>query len=453
MAGRLNGSLGAGTALPYHAGLAVEAKREFLQKILDGQVCVVCATSALELGVDIGGMDTVILYGHPGDQASFSQRAGRVGRTSEGWVYLVLDENQDPINSYLMGKPEAIHWPPECRTVYPDNAIVATNHAACAFLETKDEQLVHEFFPTVKDEDVQAAMGDHPYKRIAMVGLGNYGQFRVLNPSGQVIQELGGETALLHWFPGAMVRSPWGDFYLVTKVDIEKQSVSTTQGPSGLYTTPVIATSYTPLQDGLAPLATLPLPGCESAGVGSFKVSRLTVGYTATTLDLYGPSISQSFDLAPEELNPAITITTRGAVVTLDLEHPLAVAVGNTLGGPQAVSDAMARTVGLFVQARGADVPVVFDVDDKNMNIFIFDMADGGMGWAEQLVHRLPEWFQTAGALLRDCSCVLRGCPKCSFSPVTGDERMVLANALTSVCELQNHHPRGTETKGQSQFP
>lgn len=107
MADRINRSLFREAAVPFHAAIPAETKREFLNRILAGQVEVVCATSALELGVDIGGMDTVILNGHPGDHASFNQRAGRVGRTSAGRVILVLDENQHPINSYLEGNPEA----------------------------------------------------------------------------------------------------------------------------------------------------------------------------------------------------------------------------------------------------------------------------------------------------------------------------------------------------------
>ena len=439
MADRLNASLGAETALPYHAGLAVEAKRDFLTRILNGQTRVVCATSALELGVDIGGMDTVILYGHPGDQASFSQRAGRVGRTSTGWVYLVLDENQNSINTFLIGNPEAIHWPPESRTVYPANPNVATKHAACAYLETMDEDMVHQFFPSVKDEEVQAAMSNLPYQKIAMVGTGNYGQFRVLTPDQKVIQELGGETALLHWFRGASVRSPWGAFFTVIKVDTAKQSIYTIPASPGRYTTPVISTTHTLIEGTLMPLTSSPIPGVTNAFTGGFRVSRYTLGYTASALDPSGPDTSQSFMLAPEDLNPAITISTRGAMVTLDLKDTLAEAIFSSLGGAQMVADAMARTVGLLVQARGADVPVIFDFDEESMSIFIFDMADGGMGWAEQLVHRLGEWLRLAGTLIMDCSCHLRGCPRCSFAPSVGAERKALAEALTSTPHISTH--------------
>ena len=439
MADRLNTTIGPGTALPFHAGLAVEAKREFLQQILNGHAQVVCATSALELGVDIGGMDTVILHGHPGDQASFSQRAGRVGRTSTGWVYLVLDENQNSINTFLMGNPEAIHWPPESRTVYPANPNVATKHAACAYLETKDEDMVHQFFPSVKDEEVQAAMSNLPYQKIAMVGKGNYGQFRVLTPDQKVIQELGGETALLHWFRGASVRSPWGAFFTVIKVDTAKQSIYTIPASPGRYTTPVISTTHTLIEGTLMPLTSSPIPGVTNAFTGGFRVSRYTLGYTASALDPSGPDTSQSFMLAPEDLNPAITISTRGAMVTLDLKDTLAEAIFSSLGGAQMVADAMAQTVGLLVQARGADVPVIFDFDEESMSIFIFDMADGGMGWAEQLVHRLGEWLRLAGTLIMDCSCHLRGCPRCSFAPSVGAERKALAEALTSTPQISTN--------------
>ncbi len=432
LADRLNETLHRKAAIPFHAGIPVEAKQAFLKQILAGKVEIVCATSALELGVDIGGMDTVILVGHPGDHASFNQRAGRVGRTAPGRVFLVLDEGQHPLNNYLLGNPQAINWPPECRTIYPLNRIIATRHAACAFLETKDADLVHHAFPSVNDEEVQKAMADNPYGRIAMVGLGNFGQFKALDPDGNVIQELGGESALLHWHVHATIRNPIGQFFQVEKVDLQQQKVFTSRlgdGPSS-HTTPKIQTDKITMPGTLKPLAGL--PGIMDPVAGEFEVSRTAVAYTMSMEGdpKSGPPQTQFFLLAPEEQNRPISIVTRGVQFGLSIEHPLAKVMLETTDGAETVQDAMGLAVALLVQARAEDVPVEVTVEGEQVSFFVFDMAEGGTGWADQLIRRLNQWWLLAGRALLNCSCQMKGCPRCSLSLTRGVERKHLAEAL-----------------------
>ncbi len=432
MADRLNDDLGSAIAVPFHAGIPAEAKRIILMKILGGEAEIVCATSALELGVDIGGMDTVILLGHPGDHASYNQRIGRVGRTGPGHVFVVLDENQHPMNAYLEGTPEAIHWEPENRTIYPNNRIVATRHAACSYLETKDENLVHQAFPTVKDEEVQKAIEDRPHSRIAMVGLGNFGQFKALDPEGNVIQELGGETALLNWHVGSTVRSHIGQFFRVERVDLQSKSVYTVPVPGRVYTTPTIITFKKPLENTLVPLQDLPLSGVINAFAGEFDVQRMTATYTEAHHGTDGPDQIQTFTIDPGRLNSPIGFVTRGVIFALDEDHALATAILATAGGRQAVQDAMGLSLSLLVQARAKDVPVEVSQQDDLLVFFVFDMAEGGMGWADQLVYKLDRWLLAAGKALLNCSCELMGCPRCSLSTTRGKERSDLAEALIS---------------------
>jgi len=434
MADRLNEKLGSAAAIPYHAGIPVEDKRAFLAQILAGQAEIVCTTSALELGVDIGSMNTVILVGHPGDNASFNQRAGRVGRTSPGRVFLVLDEGQHPLNIYLCGNPEALFWPPECRTIYPLNKIIATRHAACSFLETKDASLVHKAFPNVLDEEVQAGIADKPYERIAMVGLGNFGHFKALDPAGKVIQELGGETALLYWHLHAAIRNVKGQFYAVEKVDLKQQKVLTTSMGDNCrtHTTPRIQTEKTAIPGTLAVLTDLSIAGIVGALAGEFDVSRSTVAYTTTSEGdpKEGPYQAEIHTLEFDEINPPIVIRTRGVQFALKIDHPLSQSMLETTEGIETVQDALGLAVPLLVQARAQDVPVEIAIDGDLVTLFVFDMAEGGMGWAEQLAPRLDRWLIAAGMALLNCSCQMKGCPRCSLSKTRGEKRKRLAEAL-----------------------
>jgi len=436
MADRLNEKLGRTAAIPYHAGIPVEDKRTFLAQILAGKAEIVCTTSALELGVDIGGMDTVILVGHPGDNASFNQRAGRVGRTSPGRVFLVLDESQHPLNIYLWGNPEALFWPPECRTIYPLNKIIATRHAACSFMETKDADLVHKAFPNVLVEEVQAAIIDKPYERIAMVGLGNFGHFKALDPAGKVIQELGGETALLYWHRHAAIRNVKGAFFAVDKVDLKQQKVFTISMGDNCrtHTTPRIQTDKTAIPGTLDALVDLPVVGIIGAVAGEFDVSRSTVAYTTTSEGdpKEGPYQAQIHPLKFDEMNPPIVIRTRGVQFALNRDHPLPQTMLETTEGIETVQDAMGLAVPLLVQARAQDVPVEIAIDGDLVTFFVFDMADGGMGWAEQIIQRIDKWLVAAGKALLNCSCQMKGCPRCSLSKTRGEKRKRLAKAMVA---------------------
>jgi len=434
LADRINDKLRRQAAAPFHAALPVEAKQVLLSRVLQGHVEIVCTTSALELGVDIGGMDTVIIVGHPGDNAAFNQRVGRVGRTSHGRVFLVLDEGQHPLNDYLLGNPEAIHWPAECRTIYPSNRIIATRHAACAFLETQDADLVHKAFPTVEDDAVQKAIGDNPYGRIAMVGLGNFGHFKALDPGGEVIQELGGESALLYWHVRANIRNPYGQFFEVTKVDLQNQKVYTAGNSIEVrhHTTPKILTTKKAIQGTLAPMLDLPIDGLVAPVAGEYDVLRRTVGFTLSTDGdpKDGPQQAEVHILEAEEQNPPIGILTRGVQFALKVDHPLAQVMLETTEGMETVVDALGGTLALIVQARKEDVPVEINRENDLVTFFAFDMAEGGMGWAEQLVPRLDRWLVAAGKALLNCSCQMNGCPRCSLTLNRGPQRKRLAEAL-----------------------
>lgn len=435
---RLNEELGHDAAVYFHSGLPVEVKQGLLGQILNGQIKIVVSTSALELGVDIGGMDSVVLVGHPGDNASYNQRAGRVGRTSPGRVFLVLDENQHPLNIYLGNNPEALYWPPESRTIYPENRLIATRHAACCFLETKDADLVHKVFPTVVDDDVMEAMKNNPYGKIDPIGSGNFGKFKALAPDGKVIQELGGESALFSWHPRATLRNYEGVFFRVEKVSLREQKVYTCRmdEPSGqrVYTTPEILTEKYPKVETLALLLDIPLKGIVDPVAGEFDVVRTTIGYTELREGpkSSGPNQLQFFHLDPSERNPPVALLTRGVQFSLGADHPLASCLLEHRGGLQAVQDALGRAVGLLVRARVEDVPVELSTEGDTVKFFVFDMAEGGMGWAEQLVRSLDKWLRAAGQGLLKCSCRLKGCPRCSLSPISGKDRKKRGQALVA---------------------
>ncbi|MDP6409141.1 MAG: DEAD/DEAH box helicase, partial [Planctomycetota bacterium] len=119
----------------YRGGYLPLLRREIEAGLRSGEVKVVVSTNALELGIDIGALDVAVLVGYPGSQASFWQRAGRVGR--RGKPSLVVQIAQaDPVDQYLARHPEALFAEPRERLALdPDNLVILSEQLKCAAFE------------------------------------------------------------------------------------------------------------------------------------------------------------------------------------------------------------------------------------------------------------------------------------------------------------------------------
>jgi DEAD/DEAH box helicase domain-containing protein len=136
---RLAATLGpaaAGAVRPYRGGYLAGERREIEAELFSGRLRGVVATSALELGVDVGGLDACVLDGFPGTIASLWQQAGRAGRAQQRSL-AVLVAGDDALDQYLMSHPsEVFTRAPEPAVVNPDNPFVLDAHLACAAYET-----------------------------------------------------------------------------------------------------------------------------------------------------------------------------------------------------------------------------------------------------------------------------------------------------------------------------
>ena len=119
----------------YRGGYLPRERREIERQLRDGEVHGVVATNALELGIDIGSLDAVVLAGYPGSIASTWQRAGRAGRRSAASV-TVLVASSAPLDQYVIEHPEYFFdGSPEHAHVNPDNLEILVSHLKCAAFE------------------------------------------------------------------------------------------------------------------------------------------------------------------------------------------------------------------------------------------------------------------------------------------------------------------------------
>jgi len=130
-----------------------DRRREIEADLHSGDLRGVWSTSALELGVDVGGLDAVILDGYPGTRMSAYQRAGRAGRGDDP-ALVVMVGGEDQLDQYLMRNPsDFFEAPPEDAICDPENGQLLPGHVACAadesWLSPADERFFGETFPGV----------------------------------------------------------------------------------------------------------------------------------------------------------------------------------------------------------------------------------------------------------------------------------------------------------------
>src|SRR5712691_10380237 len=125
----------AGMVRGYRGGYLPLRRREVEQGLRSGDVLGVVATSALELGIDIGHLDVAVLAGYPGTIASMWQQAGRAGRRSS-WSAAIMVATSSPMDQYLAAHPDYLFGaPPEHARINPENPFILVNHLKCASFE------------------------------------------------------------------------------------------------------------------------------------------------------------------------------------------------------------------------------------------------------------------------------------------------------------------------------
>jgi DEAD/DEAH box helicase domain-containing protein len=119
----------------YRGGYLPNERREIERGLRDGKIRGVVSTSALELGIDVGSLDTVVMAGYPGTIAATWQRAGRAGRRS-GSSCAVLVASSAPLDQFMVRHPDYFFGnTPEHAFIQPDNLEILINHLKCAAFE------------------------------------------------------------------------------------------------------------------------------------------------------------------------------------------------------------------------------------------------------------------------------------------------------------------------------
>ncbi len=411
----------------YRSGFLPEERRAIEAAMASGELLAVVSTSALELGIDIGGLDLCILCGYPGSVMSAWQRGGRVGRAlRESAVALIAGE--DALDQYFMRHPEDFFdRPPEPAVINPDNPAIAARHLECAAAElplSEDEPLWAS--PTMRREAQKLearglllrdrdgrrlfAARKRPHRDVNLRGAG--GQYAIETTAGSIIGQIDEMRACKETHPGA-VYIHRGVSYLVESLDIPGRRVRVAPGTVDHYTR-ARARKTTEILEVLGQT--------EVRGTPVF-LGRLKVTETVTGYERRRTRGGQLLSIVPLDLPPMV-FETEGLwwVIPRAAQEELERRLFHFMGAIHAVEHAMIGILPLLVltdrnDLGGISIPLHPQVG--RACVFVYDGAPGGVGLSRLAFARAGEALSRTLAAVAGCPCET-GCPSCVHSPKCG---------------------------------
>ncbi|MGW5364873.1 DEAD/DEAH box helicase [Actinopolymorpha pittospori] len=413
----------------YRAGYLPEERRALEQALQDKRLLGVAATNALELGVDIAGLDAVLVAGYPGTRASLWQQAGRAGRQGQG-ALAVFVARDDPLDTYLVQHPEAVFGPPvEATVLDPDNPYVVKPHvaAAAAELPITDADL-DRFGPSatdaLRDLEAEGMVRQRPtgwfWTRrdracdLADIRSVDGRQVRLVEAStGRLLGTVDAGAAHTSVHDGAVYLHQ-GQTYVVDRLDLEA-AVSLVERGSPDYTT--TAREVTDIEVVQSERSESWGPATLDFGV--VKVENRVVGYLRRQL-VSGEVLGEvPLDLPPRSLH------TRAVWWTVSAEQLAAadLARDQVAGAAHAAEHAAIGLLPLFATCDRWDVGGVSTAlhsDTGRMTVFVYDGHPGGAGFAERGFTAAAAWLRATRNAIAACHCA-EGCPSCVHSPKCGN--------------------------------
>ncbi|MCX7642828.1 MAG: DEAD/DEAH box helicase [Armatimonadetes bacterium] len=418
--------------MSYRAGYLPEERREIERKLFNGELLGVIATSALELGIDIGELEAAILVGYPGTIASTWQRAGRAGRQKEGLVILVATAN--PVDQHIVHNPEFLLRGAEPIAVSPKNPYIAASHLMCAAYELPLSESDREFFgelfvPLVERLEEQGIVSKGERKFWLMRGRPHDDvnirsvaaeEFQILNRSNGISLGTAERWRVFRsLYPGAIYLH-MGETYFAEAIDLTKKVVYVQPTVTDYYTVPMeqkenevlSVWSQKPMRFGAAYL-------------GELKVREQVIGFKRLRLFTDEVLSAEILDLPPEEFE------TVGLwfCVDDDLVAELEGHEFHLMGSLHASEHAAIALLPLVISVDPDDVAGIshapWHPDTRQPTVFVYDSIPGGAGFSEAAFERLDELLEQTLETIVNCPCKA-GCPSCVQSPRCGSENRPL---------------------------
>jgi DEAD/DEAH box helicase domain-containing protein len=422
----------------YRAGFMPGHRREIEKRLFNNELSGVISTSALELGINVGGLDCCILVGFPGSISSLMQRAGRVGRQQQPSIIIYI-AGEDALDRYWYEHEEQLHTSPvEHAVVYENNDDITDGHLECAADELilipgsnfPDTPYVRQRIQLLTDNNKLLECVEKgkfvcrepmPQRRISIRSIGE--SYEIRHEKGHIIGYIDGVRVFKECHQGAVYLHA-GEIFQVQTLDIENYRVTVRSGPDDIYTQPVSGKET----DILSVDGKLNLPFLRVQN-GRLKVREKITGYTVKRI--YSGDIVSRHELDLPEL----IFETRGLWMSfpetilddcrMNNLHPM--------GGLHALEHALIGLYPLFSLCDRNDLAGISTPAHHQINgaaVFIYDAFPGGLGLAESALSRFEELLRFTLQHISSCPCD-DGCPYCIHSPKCGSGNVPLDKAAT----------------------
>ncbi|MBI2832778.1 MAG: DEAD/DEAH box helicase [Chloroflexi bacterium] len=420
---------------PYRAGYLPKERREIEQELFSGKLIGVVATTALELGIDIGDMEATVLTGYPGSIASTWQQAGRSGRGKEQSISFLIGLD-GPLDQYFMRHPEYLFQKSfENALVNPANPYILRAHLLCTAWEHPLNENDERFFggtskqtwQEMEKEGILRQRGRrwYPSPRIAYPAQGinirtTSGQeFAIVDAStGSLMETIESSRAFFQVHPGAVYLHQ-GESYLVSALDLQGHTA---------YAAPTDVPYYTQVKDLTDVRIVRELRrknlGNTQIYLGEVEVTTSVVGFkkkSQLTEEVIG---EEPLELPPNHF-PTVALW-------FDLPNEAAARIVREqldfAGGLHATEHAAIAMLPMFALCDRNDIGGVstpLHLDTGKPQIFIYDAYPGGIGIAEKGFELIEELWQATLKAMVECPCQ-DGCPSCVQSPKCGNNNKPL---------------------------
>jgi DEAD/DEAH box helicase domain-containing protein len=418
----------------YRSGYFDKEREEIEKKMNSGELRGVISTNALELGIDIGGLDACILDGYPGTVMSARQQAGRAGRNgNESVVMLVAGTNA--LDQYYMRNPgEFFAKSSENAVLNPRNPYILAGHLLCAAkeipLRASDEKYFGKGYSRVVElleaegllsgKNLKYSTDPFPHKHISLRGIGD-NTYSLLafeeEKSFSIEKDIEETLAFRECHPGAVYMHR-GESYYINRIDYEKKEIHAEKTHDSYYTKPLIDSSVL-VQETYAVKPLEHASGVE-VGLGEVEVTDRIIGYRKIQNQSNETMSSHDLEMPPVTLQTmALWLKLPDRLQAMVEEHKLDFA-----GGIHAVEHAMISMYPLHLLVDRSDVggistPSHPDLEGKS-GIFIYDGHKGGVGYAEKGYELIEKVLDGTLKAIESCPCE-SGCPSCIQSPKCGN--------------------------------
>ena len=413
----------------YRAGFLPEERREIEGKLVSGELDAVISTSALELGIDIGGLDACLLVGFPGSMMATWQRSGRVGRRGRESL-TVLVALPDALDQYLLDHPdELLARPCEPLLFDPENEPVARVHLECAAAENPlsrvdDARYLERHAAVVgdllrdgtlaeaRDGGGLVARRRRPQRDVNLRGTG--ATFILVDRTrGNTIGTLDGARVMSEGHPGA-VYLHFGRQYEVVELDLDRRRVVVQPAEVDFFTSP-LSRKETEILEVLEQREAAGL----DAALGRLRITEQVTGFERKRTQGQEVLDQQPLDLPPTVMEcVGLWFRTPGEIV-----EELAAKGRHLLGSLHAAEHA---TIGLMPLLALCDrndlggISLAFHPQLDGAGVFVYEGHPGGMGIAKKGFRELEVLLAKVRDHVARCACE-DGCPSCIQSPKCGN--------------------------------